>query len=327
MTRTIPLIILCILPFLQSHTHADLPSRTIDLTYHAKIATVPDTAEHLALWLPLPASHEFQTVTNIRLSASHPYQILLDESFKNRFLYIEIEGEEAIRALKRKKPWLEIKATITRYARSTLDTPFTMHNPRGDLARFLAPSSLIPIDGPIAVEALATIGEETDPLNQAQLLYNNIVSTVRYDKTGEGWGKGDALYACDVRTGNCTDFHSLFIGEARSLDIPARFIMGFPLPATQKEGILDTYHCWAEFFVPTKGWVPIDASEAHKNPAKHNFFFGGLDQHRIEFTMGRDIPLPRSASGVLNYSIFPHLEVNGKPDTAIHTTITFKDTE
>ena len=39
---------------------------------------------------------------------------------------------------------------------------------------------------------------------------------MRYIECGEGWGKGDAVYACDAGTGNCTDFHSYLIALARS---------------------------------------------------------------------------------------------------------------
>jgi transglutaminase-like putative cysteine protease len=306
---------------------AELPFRTIEITYRAKVTEIPDTAEQIAVWLPLPASHEYQKVFDLKLSASHRYEVLYEETYGNRFLYIELKGEEAIQALKDDLPWLEFTATITRTARSTLDTKFTIHNPRGDLSRFLKPTRLIPIDGQIADEAKRTVGEEAEPLDQARLLYDHIVRTVKYDKSGEGWGRGDAVYACDVRAGNCTDFHSLFLGEARSLNIPTRFVMGFSLPEDNMEGTLTGYHCWAEFFVPAKGWVPIDASEAYKHPEKREQFFGGLDQHRIEFTVGRDISLPKSSNGVVNYSIYPHVEVDGKVADIVEHTITFNDVE
>ena len=54
--------------------------------------------------------------------------------------------------------------------------------------------------------------------------------TMRYDKTGTGWGRGDALWACDAKRGNCTDFHSPFIGMRRADGIPARFDIGFTQP-------------------------------------------------------------------------------------------------
>jgi len=44
-------------------------------------------------------------------------------------------------------------------------------------------------------------------LAQARALYDHTIDRMSYIKYGEGWGKGDAVYACDSRTGNCTDFH------------------------------------------------------------------------------------------------------------------------
>ena len=76
------------------------------------------------------------------------------------------------------------------------------------------------------------------------------------DKTGTGWGRGDALYACEARRGNCTDFHALVIGMARSVGIPARFAIGLPLPPGRGTGEVAGYHCWAELYVAGRGWVP-----------------------------------------------------------------------
>jgi transglutaminase-like putative cysteine protease len=59
---------------------------------------------------------------------------------------------------------------------------------------------------------------------------------MRYDKTGTGWGRGDVLYACDAKKGNCTDFHSLFIAMARSQGIPAT--LRGRVPASRRQAVL-----------------------------------------------------------------------------------------
>ena len=59
-------------------------------------------------------------------------------------------------------------------------------------------------------------------LQRARALYDYLLATMRYDKTGTGWGRGDAEWACDSKRGNCTDFHSLFMSMARSQHIPSR---------------------------------------------------------------------------------------------------------
>jgi transglutaminase-like putative cysteine protease len=149
---------------------------------------------------------------------------------------------------------------------------------------------------------------------------------MRYDKTGEGWGRGDAVWACTSKRGNCTDFHSLFIGMMRSSGIPARFEIGFPLPDGKTEGDIGGYHCWAEFYLAGIGWVPVDASEAWKKPAKRDFFFGAHDTNRVFFTYGRDIRLsPDQKGDPLNYFIYPYAETNGQPVKNLQTHFSFRD--
>jgi transglutaminase-like putative cysteine protease len=149
---------------------------------------------------------------------------------------------------------------------------------------------------------------------------------MRYDKSGEGWGRGDAVWACTSKRGNCTDFHSLFIGMMRSSGIPARFEIGFPLPEGKTEGDIPGYHCWAQFHLAGVGWVPVDASEAWKNPAKRDFFFGAHDTNRVFFTYGRDIRLSSDQKAdPLNYFIYPYAETNGQPVKNLQTHFSFRD--
>src|SRR5258708_40263848 len=108
-----------------------------------------------------------------------------------------------------------------------------------------------------------------------------------YGKSGEGWGRGDAMWACDSKRGNGTDFHSVLIGTMRSSGIPARFEIGFPLRENRNEGDIPGYHyCWAEFYVEGIGWVPVDASEVSKNPPKRDYFFAAVDADRVMSTYG-----------------------------------------
>ncbi len=197
-----------------------------------------------------------------------------------------------------------------------------------DMARWLQPDRLVPIDGKIkqwALEVVNAAGAKTD-LEKARAIYNHIVATVKYDKSGQGWGRGDIYYACDARRGNCTDFHAIFIGYCRALGIPARFAIGFPLPADRGAGQVSGYHCWAEFYAKGIGWVPIDASEAAKNPAKREYFFGAHDENRVEFSIGRDLLLdPKQSSEPLNYFVYPYAEVDGKSFASIDKTFAYRD--
>jgi len=96
----------------------------------------------------------------------------------------------------------------------------------------------------------------------------------------------------------------------RSQGIPARFLIGFPIPDAD-EGAIPGYHCWAEFHDEKRGWLPIDASEAKKK-GMADAYFGTIPNDRIEFTAGRDIVLsPPQRGEPLNYFVYPYAEAEG----------------
>ncbi len=297
--------------------------RSFTLVYRFMIRDVPAGAERIEAWIPVPRTDEHQTVDDVLVPAEWSYQTVIETDHDNRFLRFDF-SEHAHR--RQSAIEVEISFRVHRHPVEALKMPSHPEKLQpGCLARYLGPNRLIPLEGRLAEEAQAVAGGEHGPLSRARALYDNIVETMLYDKTGTGWGLGDALYACDARKGNCTDFHSLFIGEARSLDIPARFIMGISIPENATEGNIPGYHCWAEFYVDEYGWVPVDASEAHKHPEKRAAFFGGLDANRVAFTVGRDIRIPGAASSPLNYVIYPHVEIDGKLHDGVRTEFSFRD--
>jgi hypothetical protein len=163
--------------------------------------------------------------------------------------------------------------------------------------------------GEIAAEVLA---DKTGALVRARALYDHTIDRMRYMKYGPGWGKGDAIYACQARSGNCTDFHAYFIALCRAAGIPARFAIGASIPSERNEGGIDGYHCWAEFYAEGKWW-PVDLSEANKYSSLATYYFGHHPANRIELSRGRDLIVePAPASGPLNFLAYPVLEVAGK---------------
>jgi transglutaminase-like putative cysteine protease len=86
------------------------------------------------------------------------------------------------------------------------------------------------------------------------------------------------------------------------------------------------YHYWAEFYARGVGWVPVDASEAAKDPARRAYFFGAHDENRVEFTTGRDLLLnPRQAGQPLNFFVYPYAEADGKEFTAVEKSFAYRD--
>ncbi len=226
---------------------------------------------------------------------------------------------------------LTFEATRHEFARDVSSTKVLANNvaaPESDamLRRYLEPDKMVPLNAKIAELAKEQTAGATEPIEKARRIYTYVASTMRYDKSGEGWGRGDEMWACDSKRGNCTDFHSVLIGMMRSSGIPARFEIGIPLPEGKIEGDIAGYHCWAEFYVDGLGWVPVDASEASKNPAKRDYFFGAVDADRVRFSYGRDIRLSAEQKGEpLNFFIYPYAESNGQPVKNVTTHFTFRD--
>ncbi len=292
-------------------------SRTFVLTSTATVPVPPAGTKTLDLWLPVPHADASQDVAQLKIDSPVPYKIEKG-AFGNQMLHLRPAAVPTAPLV------VKLTAQITRREHLNLRANGPVAGPKSapkepadpDMGRWLAPDRLVPLDFKIkqqAEEVVAKANAKTD-LDKARAIYEHVVGTVTYDKTGEGWGRGDIYYACDARRGNCTDFHAIVIGYCRALGIPARFSIGLPLPAGRGHGEIKGYHCWAEFYTPATGWVPVDASEAAKDPSRRAYFFGAHDENRVEFTRGRDLTLtPQQAGPPLNYFVYPYAEADGKP--------------
>jgi len=283
--------------------------------YHvalSKLAVANDAT--LRLWLPYPPETRHQKVLTARIDSPWRYEEN-EDSFGNRIVYLEGKGvpESDLTMTFEVERW---PSDGVRAAAIAVGTPL-------DPQWYLHADKLVPLDGLIRqIAEQQSRGHDPDR-EKVRAFYDYVVKNMRYNKDGTGWGRGDAIWACNNKRGNCTDFHSLFIGMARSEKIPARFLIGFPIPDTAG-GTIAGYHCWAEYFDPQRGWVPVDASEANKT-GKPDAYFGTLPNDRIEFSAGRDLTLvPKQNGPPLNYFIYPYAEADGKPLEKVPASFRFE---
>jgi len=300
-------------------------TRHFTFHYGFTVKDIP-AGEKVHVWIPAAHSDAFQTVKVISATGDVQLKKTHESKYGNEMYYAE--------ASKAKQPELhfEIVYDVVRRERLSLRiySPHLEAVKLGDQERKedLAPDALVPTTGLPAELAVKVTEGKTTPLDKARAIYDYVFTTMRYDKTGTGWGRGDVLYACDAKKGNCTDFHSLFIAMARSQGIPARFEIGFSLPPDKHSAEVAGYHCWADFFEPQHGWIPVDISEAWKHPEKKDYFFGAHDANRMEFTMGRDLELsPKQDGKRLNYFVYPYVEVAGKDYPDVSTAFSFADVD
>jgi len=275
-------------------------------------ATLPPITGSALYWLPLASSDDFQTVQVKSINVPGIQKNLVDKAHGNRILLLELGPEHSDKHI-------EIIYEVERLEKGAYA------GDRAAAAKYLQPERMVPSDDKIkAIAEKAVQGRQGD-LMRARALYDHVIDQMRYMKFGEGWGKGDAAFACDARYGNCTDYHAYFIRLARSIRIPARFAIGVAIPSERDDGGTDGYHCWAEFFADGKWW-PVDISEADKFSALSMYYFGHHPANRFEFSRGRDLVVePAPASGPINFLAYPLLEVEGKPQK-VKTLFLFRRT-
>lgn len=258
---------------------------------------LPEISTNGHIWIPFVQSDRFQTVHEYDLKGLANYQIITDANGINKAIYGKVTpldaGQQILMSYK-----------VTRLEKS----PY--REDESNLPDYLDATPLLPIGGRFDSIAQTVIASQqaVDPLMKARALYDYVVDNVRYAKQGK-YGTADANFACDAKSGNCTEFHSLFISLARSAGIPARFAVGAAIPSSRNEGGIDGYHCWAEFYAEGKWW-PVDISEANKYSALATYYFGHHPANRIEFSKGRDILFtPQPVSGPFAFFAYPYLEI------------------
>ncbi len=303
-------VLCCTLIFLLFGVSAqaqDVSTRSLRVTYTGTVNNLPQGATDVEVWVPVPSSSRHQTISNVDVESPLEWTYITDSKRGNSYLYTSID--------KVTSPEIEISVSFDVDRRIALfDRMQSQQVSQEERRRSLLPNRLVTVSPRIMTMANDITANTEGTLDEARALYDFVLGSMTYDKSKPGWGRGDTERACDIRSGNCTDFHSLFISLARAREIPARFVMGIPL-AADSTGEVTGYHCWAEFYLEKKGWVPVDISEAwkSKDPASQNFLFGNLDFNRVEFSIGRDLVLKGQSGPPLNYFIAPYVEIDDQP--------------
>lgn len=302
-------------------------ARRFEFTYEAEVTEVPEGAEVIDFWAPVARDLEEQRVDLDDSTVPAGAAIHTDETYGNRYLHIRWTApfpEEMKIALKydvtRKEVVIEDAKKLVPTSAPEIDAM---------LRRHLGPTQMVPLEGKLTSIADDLELQQARPMQTGRQAYDYVVDLMTYGKDTPGWGRGDVLWACDSRTGNCSDFHSVFTGLTRTREIPSYFEIGFPLPPDQSEGEIGGYHCWAWFHGGKEaGWVPVDASEADKHPEMFDYYFGALTAHRVAFSQGRDLTLlPVQNGPPLNFFIYPYVEIDGAAGGTVEKRFSFRDIE
>jgi transglutaminase-like putative cysteine protease len=304
---------------------AELPkTRNLRLNFKCERADLPADAKTVDLWIPIPPTNDRQTIKLLNRNELTGGRITRDKTFGNELYYQRFDVTDAKTTVKVELVYdVDVRESTVAAAKELMSTSAEV--PAGEFAPYLCETTMIPIKGRITDVARTIQLPEGEPLRAGRAIYDHLVNTMVYNYLAPGAGNGNAVWACDSKTGDCTDFHSVFIGVCRSRGIPADHVFGLPLPPESPEGDAKHCHCWAQFWVKDVGWIPIDASRANKYPKDKEYYFGTLGSTWVTLAHGRDVILePPQQGPPVNMLHGPVAEVDGKP-LELHFVAHYKD--
>ncbi|MBI1853196.1 MAG: transglutaminase domain-containing protein [Planctomycetes bacterium] len=284
-----------------------------------------------------------QKISDLKIGAPIKHEVKRD-SEGNQVLYLESD-------LPLKSPDFSVVATF-KVTRSELKSGVDAEKTRAlndaerkEHAHDLQANQNVVISDDVKKLSADIVKDEKNPVKQARALYDwtlkNIDYWVKDPANKKASPVGSSEYCLTTKTGNYTDFHSLWAALARASGIPTRIVYGSLFkPELDGQDTDASYHCWIEFFAPQIGWVPLDVAVADiydgtftvnkdnetmvrrttadgyrgPEPEKVNYYFGNLDDRRVTWSVGRDLVLdPKPACGTLNALPKAYIEIDGKP--------------
>jgi len=312
--------------------------RLISFTYEAFYESPPKDKQAFDFWIPLPMDGEGQAVKDLVIYSPTQDPIQAEPEYGNRMLHVfsgprggvplKVTVKFNVERQEIRNPHLGGPAAQPPMGTSAKPGPAKAAAAAAppNLSRYLEPDKLVPLDADTRALAAKVTQGKTTPVQKARAIYDYVIATMKYDKSGPAWGRGDLKYAMATKSGNCTDFNALFEGLARASGVPARQVTGFEIPRGPREGNLTQYHCWSEFYLDGSGWVPVDPVDGQSNPSRKDFYFGNLDADRIVYSLGRDVVLaPPQKGEPINFLLYPYAEADGELLKGAGYSFTWKD--
>ena len=297
----------------------------------------PDNSKEVRLWIPYPVSDENQTIEDVRIDGNYSlHGIYREKDFGNSILYAGWNDPTKDRVL---------TYTFKVKRKELLKNDFSRNElplNKKEFERYLTSTSLSPTSGKVKETAENITRDKKTILAKARAIYDWIVDNMYRDPQIKGCGIGDVEKLLESLGGKCGDIHSVYVSLARSVGVPSREVFGIRIPGGKGGDMTKAQHCWAEFYLPGYGWVPVDAADVRKIMLEKNlrlgqekefreYYFGAVDESRIAYGTGRDLILaPPQKDRRLNYFMYPYAEADGKAlddlfGFNLGYTITFKE--
>ncbi|SHF95680.1 transglutaminase-like domain-containing protein [Ornithinibacillus halophilus] len=267
----------------------------VDYKYHNTIC------EKMNLWMILPSS-----TMDYRSDVIEPKQVhtlLSDE----KMAYFELEEGQT----------LHVNYDAQEYK---ADKELSLSEEKRKY--YLRDTTLSPVNKEIRELALDIVKTEQRTVEKARAIFHYIVSNFKYVYPPQSRGVYPFLKTME---GDCGEFSFLFTSLCRSLQIPARTVVG-----SWANGKMNG-HVWNEYFIEGEGWIPVDSSMARLT--RRNIFkfidsdirtlnwrkyFGYTEGQRVVFAKDADMELIPSFQEEKNEKVFYNMEAMYINDEAFY---------
>lgn len=274
----------------------------------------------VSLWIPYPISDDAQKIEKISVNGNFAESgVYTDQEYSTPMLYAGWSKDAAERRM-------TFSFSVQREAPIDLDFPAedAAWNP-ADYSKWLKAETTDPLNARLAkITDEITAGKLT-VLAKARAIYDWVCDNMYRDPDTRGCGLGDVSTLLDKPGGKCADIHSVFVALARSAGVPSREVFGIRQGKENEVNITAWQHCWAEFYLPGRGWVPVDPGDVRKMMLKKGLspndpvpadlreaYWGKVDPYRLKLSVGRNLTLnPAQKGQSVNYLMYPYAEVDG----------------
>ena len=279
----------------------------------------PEDAKTVRLWFPYPVSDEHQRIEDVVVDGNFASSAVYREPESGAlYLYAEWVGDHKERTFEMTFRAEARERTVKELREADAPIPKVVE-------RYLESNYWVPTDGEIRRIAETVTAGRKGILEKARAVYDWVVENTFRDPKIKGCGLGIVEQTLARRGGKCADISSVFVALARAAGVPAREVFGLRLGEEAQQDITKGHHCWAEFYLPGTGWVPVDPADVRKvmlvkdlsleeaEPYRR-YFFGSVDKYRIVLEKGgRGLTLyPPQDAGPLNYLMYPYAEADGR---------------
>ncbi len=272
------------------------------------------------LWIPYPVSDANQTISHVRVEGDYDASaVYTDRKHGTPMLHARWNAGSEGRMLH-----LAFHAEREAQRIENLKDPRADWDP-ADYAVYLEATGLAPFNKEITGLAKEITKGKKGVLEKARAVYDWTVENTYRNPDTRGCGSGDVCKLLEDPGGKCADISSVYIALARAAGVPCREVFGIRMGRDEYQDISTWQHCWAEFYLPGKGWIPVDPADVRKAMLKEDieldnprtdelraFFWAGLDAYRIRLSEGRDLQLaPPQQGEAINYLMYPYAQIGG----------------